>query len=378
MMTRRYIPLCLLLLLVCCSKPDSAPSEEAPVMISLDTKAFPDPGEHTYRVGLFDGSLKIIRAQGTYCSDYVNHSATSGQWLSPCRVNASGEPLKTDGTVASSLAEADKDRSYGLRYYTNSRTGTNAYLVAMSPAKSFSSDGSSMRYYDWNPNDAVYVSNGVFSMFTASWFNYQLIYQASTSSDMRLKDRRSSVDIHIQCGELPVANIQKVILKNCVRAARWYFPDGFLASDANYALSDVTVREFATPLELVKAHGDEWSSATDTDATTVYLPSIDWSDLDFAALRPQIEIWLGNDPAKHFTAKVDITEAMEPMMHYTYNLVVSKSSVIITLTAGPWDTPSSAQSVRNTADETPAVIRTVTIEGWDPVTDTADDWATTI
>lgn len=372
MIIKRHIPLCLLFVAVCCSKPCLTPTDEAPVMLSLDTKAFPDAGEHTYRVALFEASMKVEMAEGTYCSDYVDHSSTSGRWLSPCRVNSSGEPLKTDGTVASSLAEADKDRRYGLRY----STARNAYLVAISPARSFSNDVD-RRYYTWTPNAEVYVSDGALAHFADSWFDGQLIYEASTNEQMRLKDRRSTVDIHIECGEIPVTDIQKVILNNCVRTARWFLPGGFQATDTHYGTpEDIVVRNFATPLELVKVNGDEWSSATDPDATTVYLPSIDWSNPDFATLRPQIEIWLGSDPSKHISATVDITEKMEPMKHYTYNLVVSKSTVNITLTAESWDTPSTAQSERNTAVETPAVIGTVTIEEWTSVTNTASDWAT--
>ena len=374
MMIRRYIPLCLILLLVCCSKPDLAPTEDAPVMLSLDTKALPD-GEHTYRVGLFHGATNAFLAQGTYCSLYVDHTATSGQWLSPCKVNSDGDALKTDGTVAASLAEADTSKSYGLRYYSDS--GLYSYLVAMSPARNFAVDGS-LRYYNWIPGDAVYVSEGAFAYFRGSFFNGQFIYEASntnTNNPLRLKDRRSKVDIHIECDKLPKAYIQKVILNNCVRNARWYFPGGFLASDTHYGTQNVVVRDFATPRELVKANGDYWWSKEDSDATTVYIPSIDFSNDDFATLRPQIEIWLGSEPPKHFTAKVDITEKFEPMMDYTYNLVVSKSTVEITLTAKPWDTlPGDI----NTQSETPAKIGTVTIEGWETVTDTADDWATTI
>ena len=358
-----------LLALSCERRPLEYPEtmeEPAPVKFGLVTKSL-GTGEKTFRVALFNMSTKALLGQGTYCSTLIDHSATvtDGRWLSPCRVDNNGGPLKTDGTEASGLVEADTDSKWGLRAGTNG----SCYLVAASPAKAMTSAGS-QRYYAWTPSTELYVSEAVPVTLSGTWLGGQYVYESSSA--LELKDRRASITVHIECGELSTAYIQSVTLLNCVTAASWDLVSGF--SNANYTTDSYTLFNYTSDnggnvLQLVKENNDEWNSTLD-----VFLPSIDYSGSDYAAMRPQIQVLMGNDPAHPSSAIVDITEKADPMMHYTYNLYVSKSDVVITLTAMSWDNGGEHAS---SDTEEPGKLGTVTITGWtDGGASNTDDWNT--
>lgn len=358
-----------LLALSCERRPLEYPEtmeEPAPVKFGLVTKSL-GAGEKTFRVALFNMSTKALLGQGTYCSTPIDHSATvtDGQWLSPCRVDDNGGPLKTDGTEASGLAEADTDSKWGLRAGTNG----SCYLVAASPAKAMTRAGS-QRYYAWTPSTELYVSEAVLVTLSGTWLGGQYVYESSSA--LELKDRRASIKVHIECGELSTAYIQSVTLLNCVTAARWDLVSGF--SNANYTtgsypLFDYSSDNSGTVLRLDKADHDSWNSTLD-----VFLPAIDYSGSDYAAMRPQIQVLMGNDPAHPSSAVIDITEKVDPMMHYTYNLLVSKSDVVITLTAMSWDNGGEHAS---SDTEEPGKLGTVTITGWtDGGASNTDNWNT--
>lgn len=357
-----------LLALSCERRPLEYPEtmeEPAPVKFSLVTKSL-DAGEKTFRVALFNMSTKALLGQGTYCSTLIDHRATvtDGRWLSPCRVDNNGGPLKADGTEASGLGEADTDGKWGLRYGTNG----SCYLVAASPAKAMTSAGSQC-YYAWTPSTELYVSKAVPVTLSGTWLGGQYVYESSSA--LELKDRRASITVHIECGELPTAYIQSVTLLNCVTVARWDLVSGF--SNANYTTGSYSLFDYSsdnagTVLRLDKADDGSWNS------TPVYIPSIDYSGSDYAAMRPQIQVLMGNDPAHPSSAIVDITEKADPMMRYTYNLYVSKSDVVITLTAMSWDNGGEHAS---SDTEEPGKLGTVTITGWTDVdASNTDDWNT--
>ena len=127
-----YFPLVSLLgLALSCDRaadPEVQPDADASVLFSLDTKALGD-GDHTFRVVMNSISNNAYLSQGTYCSKLITPGA-SGSWLAPCRVDGSGNPLKTDGTVAESHDEADTDSKYGLRY----NSFGNYSITVVSPA----------------------------------------------------------------------------------------------------------------------------------------------------------------------------------------------------------------------------------------------------
>lgn len=366
-MNRSSIILSIALLLagVACERQPSPGSETgAPVSFPLNTKSLGE-GEHTYLAALFS-TTHSFRASGTYCDEYEYHS--SGTWLSPCRVDNDGQPLNSDGDPASNFADADKDSRWGLRL--NERFSNSFYLVAASPAKALSSDGN-RRYYHWLPSSNLSVSDPVSTTLFGSFLDGQYVYESSSKEELVMKNRRARLYIHIECGELSTAYIQSVELLNCVTAARWYLTTGLSASNfttGSYTLFDYVSDNAGSVLNLVK-NSVVWDSTLE-----VFLPAIDYSSNTYVAMRPQIKVLMGNDPAHPSEAVVDITEPMDPMKNYTFNLLVSKSDVIITLIAAPWEDEGTISSVDN---EEPAVIGTVTIDGWtDGGANNTDNWNT--
>lgn len=120
-------------------------------------------------------------------------------------------------------------------------------------------------------------------------------------------------------------------------------------------------------MRLRRADGDAWTSAP------LMIPATDYQAAANASLRPQIEVLLGDDPAHPSRALVDITEPVSPMTENTYLLRVSKSHVVVTLSAGPWDDGGVLASEDS---ESPGVIGTVSVDGWtaNPGTIDTDDW----
>lgn len=359
------------LLLLSCGKTGHESSEEHPVLFSLDTKSLGEE-ERTFRVALFNAS-HYFAAQGTYCNVTLYHS--SGDWLSPCRVmDETGMPRKSDddgGGEADNLSQADKDSKYGLRYGTDGLY----YIVAASPAKAFSSDGN-LRYYPWTPATAtdIYVSEPVVTPLTGTWLDGEYVYESSRRSALTLKNRSASIKVHIECGAQDEADIQSVALLNLVTAARWYMTSGFSATPAHYTIDSYTLFDYLTnggimtlTKETLEDPAFTWTSSK------VYLPSIDFSDNTFTAMRPVIEVRMGDDPAHPAIALIDITEKVEPMKNYTYNLKVSKSQVYIYLTVAAWDELPGGD-INSTDSETHGLIRTVSVSNWTNVELTAQDW----
>ena len=344
-----FTPAALLLSFLSCERvfPECLPAEAATVLFPLDTKS-PGAGEYTCRAALFDLSTQALTAQGTYCSLPVDHQATvaGGIWLSPCRVDAAGLPLREDGTPAAALDEADRDARYGLR-------GSNgpAYLVAASPAAAFSPDGS-LRYYSWEPDRELYVSDPVPVTLSGTWLDGEYVYASSTA--LVLRDRRAGLCVRIECGELAEAYIQRITLRNCTLAGRWYLTTGF--STAGHTSGDVVLYDCGgAPMHLVRADGGSWTSARQT------IPAIDYQAAANAELRPQVEILLGDDSAHPSRALVDLTEPVSPMTDYTYCLRVSKSHVVVTLLTAAWD---DGGTLSGDDSESPGVIGTVRVDGW--------------
>lgn len=363
-MMKRLIPLAILLMAVACTKtgPDNSATDHS-AAFRLDTKAL-GPGEHTYRIAFFQTGTSAYVAQGTYSSLLIDHTATvdGGIWLSPCRVDAAGNPLKSDGTAAATLEEADARGSYGLRS-TSSRA--NYYVTAASPARAFTSDGN-LRYYVWTPNQSLYVSGKVVAYWAGNWLDSRFVYNASEKDALVLKDRRATIKVHIECGQLAEADIQQINLLNRITSARWYVPDGLSANPAHFTGTTESLYDCGgTPMHLVKADSDFYLTGE------VYIPPADYSDIANAALRPSIQVLLGSDTSYPKRVKVDITENVEPMYNYTYNLYVSKSSATVTLTAEAWDDGGE----HTTTPET-HTVGTITLDDWTPVTNTADDWNT--
>lgn len=363
------------LLLFSCSKSEQGASVSAPVLFSLDTKSL-GVGERTFRVALFNVTTNAFLAQGTYCNEIIDHSATvtGGEWLSPCRVDNAGLPLKSDGTEAEGLSQADKNSKYGLRY----QIGDSYYFVAASPGKAFVNVGS-LRYYPWTADHAtdLYVSEPVIIPLSGSWLGGEYVYKPSTREALTLKNRSSRIYVHIECDALSTAYIQSVRLLNCVTEARWYMTTGFSTSNYtadSYSLFNYIIDNAGVVLTLTKADPEhpEIPAVTWTSDDEVFLPSIDYSDNTYSAMRPMIQVLMGENTDHPATALIDITENVEPMKNYTYNLKVSKSQVSIYLSVASWDDGGTISSVDN---EEPCLIGTVTVDGWsNGGTNTAEPW----
>ena len=199
---------------------------------------------------------------------------------------------------------------------------------------------------------------------SGTWLAGEYVYTSSTA--LTLRDRRAGISVHIECGELAEAYIQRVTLCNRITAGRWYLTAGF--SPAHFTSEDLVLYDCGgTPMHLRRSDGDDWTS------TPRMIPATDYQAAANAPVRPQIEILLGDDPAHPSRALVDITETVSPMTDYTYHLRVSKSHVVVTLTAGAWD---DGGVVSSEDAESPGVIGTVGVDGWTahPGSTDTDDW----
>ena len=362
----------LAVLLLSCKRTDPSSlssTVSSPVLFSMETKALGE-GEHTYRVAFFHSGTNYLAAEGTYCSKLIDHSPT-GQWLSPCRVDANGNPLTLEGTEASGLDQADKRSIYGLRlYYDNA---PNLKIAAASPAKEFSASGY-LRYYSWSPDDPLYVSESVAVSINGLWLDGEYVYASTDRDALELKDRRSRIYVHIECGEISEAYIQQVNILNKVYEARWYMSQGFSYAEGEYDTETVNLFDCGgTPMYLEKptVSNPDPPVSTWTSPSGVMVPAIDYSNLNYAAMRPSIEVLMGDDPLNPATAVVEIAKPVLPMVDYTFNLYVSKANVVLTLTSAPWDDGGTHTVVT----ESPAYIGTFAIEGWeDGGTSTATGW----
>ena len=370
-MKKFLIILPITLLLLSCGKSGLEPSEEHPVLFSLDTKSLGE-GERTFRVALFRPNNELA-AEGTYCSETLIRS--TGNWLSPCWVDNNGFPLKSDGTEAIGLAQADKNSKYGLRAGSN----INYYLVVSSPAIAFEQDEitSSLRYYLWTPTTAtdIYVSDPVLTTLAGSWLDGEYVYASSTREALKLKNRSARIRVHIECGKLGRAEIQSVTLLNYTTSARWYMTTGFSSDDGHYTMGSETLFHYSTDggIMTLKKEDSEGPEVTWT-SDYMFIPSINYRGNVYSAMQPVIEVRMGSNTAQPAIARVRITENVEPMKNYTYNLKVSQSQVIISLSVDDWD--ELADDI-DSVDEAPEVIETVTVGGWtDGGTNNASEWNT--
>lgn len=344
-------------------KPETQPEEGAPVYLSMGTKSLPE-GEHTYRVTMVlpDGTLKGV---GTYCSylyKKTDGSDAFGNWLSPCLVNNNGDALKTDGSIASSLEEADKDAKYGLRFPFSGNT--SVVISAVSPAVALKENS----YYEWNAAKKLYLSETKEAYYDP-WFDGQYIFDFS---ELKMIDRRATLSVHIECKEQPVADIQSVSLKY-VNTARWYLPSGFSRAASTYTTDTVTWfdcgGEASNIIHLERENGDSW----DSPAEGQYILPLDYSLDENAGMRPQVIVGLGTNTSKPRQVILSFSQKLEPMTHYTLDLFVSKSMLSFVLKATDWYDGGTIP----TEDETWATIATGIAEEWDQGgTITADDWNT--
>lgn len=362
-----FLPICLLPLALSCERQDRMGTEaDAPVRFSLSTKALL-PGETTYRAALLRPASYAVVSTGTYCDEVEDHDETAGySWLSPCRVDADGLPLLSDGTVTTDVGLADHNSSYGLRY----GTGGAYYLVVAAPARALTSG-----YWPWTPEREFYVSDAQTVSLAGSWLDGSYVYESSSVEALTLKDRRARFSIHIECGELEEAYLQSVTLRNRVNTARWYPGQGF--SVDNYTTEDLAYYDCGgSPMHLVRADGDTWNSsdALVSAVPEVFLPALDYSDAAFTALRPQIEVLLGDDPSHPVAARIFITENVLPMKNYTYNIYISKYNVTVSLTASDWEDGGDLDVL---GDESTALLGTFDLGGWtDGGNLGTDDWNT--
>lgn len=354
---RRIIPIVIVSILsfsYACTKAGDKKGEldeSAPLLLSLDTKAL-GPGDRTYCASIFYFSTLNYHNYGTYCSESIDHSGTTGTWLAPCRVDNDGNPLKPNGTAAASLAEADHDGKWGLH-----GLGASYYLTIHSPAKK-RIDGSN-GCLDITESTQLYISDPVAVSLLGDFLDGQFVYSALTSTPLKLRERSARLFIHIECGEQPEANIQQINITNRPYSARYNLYSGYLAS--NYSTDTVPVFNYETDnagtiLHLDKSLGESWTSASG-----VYLPSVDFSQVSYAGMRPVIQVLMGDNPSSPLRAYVEIKENVEPMKNYTYNLYVSKSQVVVYLTAEPWDNGGTHASDDS---EAPSIIGTFSVDGW--------------
>jgi len=367
-MTKRIMLLVMLLAAASCNKPEpESSSSDSSALLNLETKAL-GPGDHTYRVAISQPETNYLLAQGSYCSKTIDHTSTLGEdgiWLSPCKVNSAGVPLKADNTEAGSFDEAATSGVYGLRYDKN----VYCYLTVASPARSLSSDGQ-LRYYSWLPNQELYVSGSQLTVWYGTWLGSQYVYKAKDNPSLALKDRRARLKVRIECGQLTEAYIQKVSIINRVKSACYYVPQGFSADPAHYITETVDLYDCGSgaPMHLVREDSDFWLSSTE-----LMIPSLDYSDMDYAGMRPAIQVLMGDDTDHPAQAVVFITENVDPMKNYTYTLYVSKSYAIVTLTTSDWEDGGTHST---TTSEPVTTLGTITVDGWTPTTDTADPWNT--
>ena len=358
----RFAIIIIPLLAVSCGKAlvASPPSEDAPAAVcyQMDTKSY--TGIRTYRLGLFNLAGSFV-GQGTYCDEIVDHTATrpGALWLAPCRVNSDGSPLTTEGIVTTP-EYADHSGTYGLR-----ANQSDCYIIAAMPAKAFSNDGGNY-YYNWMHNEALYVSEKRNVYNRGTYLDNMYIY--NSSEKIVLKDRRARINVHIECGQLEEAHIQRVTLSNRVYSARWSLLNGF--SSSNYDTDNVNLYDCGgTPAHLVKDDGD----VLETDEN-VFLPSIDFSDVAFSAMRPRLDIRLGTDTSHPSIARVTLAKKIEPMKDYTFYIYVSKSYVQIALSSSDWDDGGSFSTNHS---ESPRLMGTVSLDGWDVDTPVGTDgWNT--
>ncbi len=338
--------------LAACTREPQPEAGDAPVLLSLDTKAVNPGYKGTFRVALFDANNEFTGRTGAYCTTTQSHTdantGTTRTWLDPCRVNADGQPLDGVGNVVSldNLAGAEHDGEHGLRWsglHSDTRV-ENVSLAVVSPAVTIHAepaapDAPVHAYVTWTPDVRLYISDPQAGTFTGTWLDGEYVY-TSAAKVPALQERCASVTVHIECGELAEGDIQSVTLTNKITAARYYlmaktpYAKGFSYADGHFTTAPSVLYDCGAgdPDHLVRANSDY------REYEKVYLPAADFSDNALEPIRPEFIILLGSDKTKPFKARVVLNQDLDAMTHYTLKLLISKAIVYATLTASAtWD-----------------------------------------
>lgn len=342
----------LLLGLSACSREPQPEEADALVLLSLDTKAVDPDYKGTFRVALFDVNNEFTDRTGSYCTTTQTHTdantGTTRTWLDPCRVDTDGNPLDDTGAVVSldELADADHDGVYGLRW-AGLRTDTeveNVSLAAVSPAvpvhrEPAAPEAPMFGYVTWTPDAQLFISDPRAGTFTGTWLDGEYVYTSAAKVPV-LRERRASVTVRIECGELTEGDIQSVTLTNHIKSARYYlmakepYEKGFSWADGHFTTGPSVLFDCGAgaPDHLVRADGDY------REYEKVYFPAAGFSDNALEPIRPEFIIMLGGDKAKPFKVRVVLNQDLDAMTHYTLTLLISRAIVDATLTAvATWD-----------------------------------------
>ncbi len=355
---RKINPLLLLLLIIPVSSCEQMQPSEASggeteaVSFVLQTKAPSVP--NTFRVALVNPLNKTALTEGTYCNLPIT-PGVKGTWLSPCKVNGSGDPVDINNNVVTDLADADKSTQYGLRYGS---TINETYLTIASPAVKLKKDVSGS-YYDWNAEVPFYLSGAYLSSFEGSWFDGQYVFDVSKQESLKLKEQRAKLTIRIKCGIQKKADIQSVAL-SYVKNTRWYLPSEFSTNPDHYTKTTQTLFAASNDEEIIhlkKDDDDSWVSEG------IYLPAVDYSLERYLAMQPRVLVNLGDRLAKPTPIPINLSQALQPMVSYTLTLNVSKNLVDFELIAtDTWDTVGD---ILSEDEQWPVLVATGSVSDWD-------------
>ena len=372
--------------------------QEGLLMLSAETKALP-AGVETFRVALFTENREYSGRNGTYCTEKLQHTdnytdpgnPTTYYWLKPCRVNDSGAPLLANGDPAGSVAVADHDGKWGLRWssYYNDSWAHNVELVALAPAVSFvHENGTHAAYVEWKPETEVYISEPVTGSFSGTWFKGQFVYKTTdadpTTSELSetLVDHRATVSIKVQCDRIPSTILRAVFIKHRIIRDRFYLEDkendvrGFsLPAHPHYKFDDDDgtgdpVPGDFNPLYLLAAgsavtvNKADYPTAGNPEHTwqsssPFYLQARDYNTAAVDELRPLIYVQLGPDPLNPITVRIPIDYDLEPMKNYTLILDVSNTYVTVLCSVSNWENGGGGRA----STETPSYLGTFQIDG---------------
>ena len=249
----RHLLLALLLLaLASCTKPQAGEQEMGDAIWHLTTKAGPHVDKvATFRASLLDNGNGVLRSDGSYSGYY-----TADGWLYPCRTNALGDALDTDGNIvpwslapADWFAATDTNSQYALRGATKrvydyadtyyERQYVSEYsMVLTSPAvrmSSFRPSGSPALtpLHATNPDDwrwgfaidrrtstwAISEVDPMMNLNATFLKNPETGYMYTYACDSTLYEHRSLLTVKIACGALTHANINKVYFTNIISEA---------------------------------------------------------------------------------------------------------------------------------------------------------------
>jgi len=355
-MRNKILPLLLLFALVACTRVPAPGGEEGLVRLSLDSKAGDPSYEGTFRVALFNTSYAFTGYTGSYCTSTQSHtdahSGSERRWLDPCRVDANGNPLDASGDPAT-LATADKRGEWGLHWSTDGQA-QRASLVAVSPAVQIHADDV-YAYVNWRPDVPIYISDAPTTNvpYAGSWMDGEYVY-TSEAKVSELMDRRASITIRIECGELDAGDLQQVAVTRWIKSDRYYLrgtaaetiKTGFSLLNTPAANRHATLNAPGESIVLFNhltdggiKHLTKSPAVTWTSTVPAYFPAFDFADENLDdSLRPVFTVTLGADPTNPIRAKVVMNQKLEPMKNYIYTLYLSKARIDLHLTVTDWNT----------------------------------------